>query len=370
MQTIQLRQGRRAAVAGRGERQDPAYGAPAPLWRRREPKREQAGYQWSSEGARRCRDRLAANVNALHPQAKARFAMRLLDARPGLPNPWARRLELYYGQPVPSALLLGLEPGPEAGCALCPAARGCPREGIDYRELSRAVTQAHRLGVRLFVAAGPVGSSCGRYWPELLDLALRNPASTFVVFAGGWALGEDAAAEAAASGNIAFVFPQRDGAAGRARPSEGAALSDGFEALRAAGAPFGFAAAVAPEAGGEAGWEAWLEGMLGKGYLFGLLYPRSQGGAGARGRFSPMPLFDLQEEVIFTDEASARLHLREGGSRTLLVHAVTPRLRSLTLLESIEAVVPGCGADAPKPACPLLLGCGSTREVAYALLTG
>jgi len=437
---------RNGVAAERAEGESRAYGAPARVWRARQRRPEQAVPSWSPEGLRRCAARLAGNVNALHPKAKTRLAMRVLDTQVGFENPLARRLGRYYDQPVPSALLFGLEPGPAEQCASCPAAGNCLREGSGYQDLARAVTEAGRLGVRLFLAAGPkVGvtghgapgsgaQGAARYWPELLDLALRNPDRTFLVFTGGFVPDAAAAAEAAAAGNLGFVLSQGEAGgpgagAGDASRDQGASAEGGevrrqeLVSLRAAGAPFGFAAGLASgssDAMDEAAWESWVEGMLEQGYLFGFLYPVPRAGAvqtaGDAGRApegpgwealrlragSPMPLFDLHGEAAFTDEpapeeAFAEPRLSRGlggpartrlvaGSRNrgvLLVHPVTPLFRSLTLLESLEtAALAGAAARPapadrasagppltdPAPACPLLLGRGNSRGVVYALL--
>ena len=404
MQTTACAQDKRGGPNGHSDRQDLTYGAPALVWR--EPERESAGPRGSAEIARQRRARLAETVNALHPQAKTRFAMRILDAPSGFQNRRARRLGRYYGLPIPSALLFALEPAVAAACPSCSLRSGCPREGMEYRDMTRAVAEGRSLGIRLFLAGG---TGADRYGSELLDLALRWPDCTFVVFTEG-SVDDALAGQAAAAGNLGFVLRDTSGGA-----PEGAALRlrETARMLREAGAPFGFVAGLSPATIDGVCDDSWLEGILDQGCLFGLFYPAAAPEQGRVLHFlnrevallrqgSPMPMLNLQEDAVFTGEwppaagasiaagnepaepagpraAAGNLRTRRpwnqrigqrAGRLPLLVHPVTSRIRSLTLLESLESAWPaGVQAAAEISACPLLLDRGDTRAVLYAMLS-
>jgi hypothetical protein len=372
--------------------------------------------------------------------------MKVLDAGLGFQNRWARRLGRYYGRSIPSALILGLEPVNPAGCSECSSRSNCPREGIHYRDLVRTVEEGRKLGIRLYLSAG----GAKRYWPELLDLALRNPDCIFLLFTGA-GFGDDApgagtitagktragktraettaggaaalqkvaartaettalevtALEAAAAGNLGFALPHF----GDGRPTRTAGLGKAASVLREAGVPFGFLAGVPADRIEEICADSWLEGMLEQGCLFGFFYPAGEStqtmagadvddspdvGAGVDvgvdvnadgkqtaprreiGRLkqvSPIRIVDLEEDVVFTGELGRDDPPgveRSGRRSPLLVHPVTSRIRSLTLLESMEAlsVCPlQAVRDEVEAACPLLLDRGNTRQVLYALLS-
>jgi len=328
---------------------------------------------------RRWRIRLAENVNLLHPKAKTVFAMRVLDGPRGFRNKWAGRLGRHFGLRLPSALILGLEPETTAVCQACLSRGGCPREGIGYRQLARTVAEGSDLGTRLYMTAG---GGADRYWPELLDLSLRHPECTFLLFAGPDLIVEAAEGrtalsrigeEAAAAGNVGFVLP----AAGRG--STNASSRMGVAALlREAGAPFGFVSGVSAETASTVGSDAWIEGMLEQGCLFGFFYPgdgawdqdvvhsirRLQEGA-------PFWTLSLERDVLFSGEADPRSSSRarhKDRRPALIVHPVTPRIRWMTLLESIEVVPFGLPHGDTPLVCPLELDRGDARGALYAIL--
>jgi hypothetical protein len=268
-----------------------------------------------------------------------------------------------------------------------------------YEDLARVADEGRRLGIRLFLV--PAGAE--RYWPELLDLALRQPESTFLLFSGhgtddGTGSGsfdaDRAAGEAAAAGNVGFVLPRF----GSGAPAAAAAFSRAAAALREAGAPFGFVTDAGaagsdgkgPEESGEEAFpdEAFLEEALKQGALFGMFHTPAASlqaagtayqGIGSLRQASPVWLLDLEEDLLFTNEGltkglvpdeSGRVGRRGRHRPALLVHPVSPRMRWMTLLESLQAVSLRPPGKRAAGSCPLLLDLGDTRQVFFRLSAG
>jgi hypothetical protein len=240
-----------------------------------------------------------------------------------------------------------------------------------YDELNRVVFEGRSAGVHLYFLLTRYPLS---YHEEILDLGLRYQDCAFVLLGPTAIVEGDFLQDLAAAGNIAVTL-NVDGYALETDSLRGAGAYARFrrsrEAVRQAGAPFGFAACCYNGNLPSVLSRGFLDQLMADGALFGAYYPylaaRTSGIGSLRlGREQlagmaekvrelrvgcPLPLIDVQREVSFVGKGS------RGG---LLLHRVNSAIRYLTVVESLERAALGptsClypGDQESRGDCPLL----------------
>ncbi|MDH7483251.1 MAG: radical SAM protein [Spirochaetales bacterium] len=205
----------------------------------------------------------------LSPQVRKKFVNNFVFNSGMIGQDRAQMLKLEYDCNIPWAILMDPTSACNLRCIGCWAGQYDRTDSMDYSLLDRIIREGKELGVYFYIYSG--GEPLIRK-DDLLQLAKVHDDCVFLAFTNGTLVDDQFAQALSEAGNFALAFSiEGFESATDFRRGTGTyrKVIEGMDAMRRAGAPFGFSACYHAQNTEAVGSEEFLDFLIGKGCMFG-----------------------------------------------------------------------------------------------------